>query len=160
LRPPRGVPHRGERHGRLHQPAPARRDGGIAPRRAGGYVTTTFRKRSKRAHGLVSSTRARLYWYRVLPLDCVESPRAFRFGLPASIPPGSGAIETRAGLVGGLVPLDVEPVTLPSYPALFDAVDQGACDAAWCPPLIALDLHACDAARPVAALGRVGGTSY
>jgi phosphonate transport system substrate-binding protein len=84
----------------------------------------------------------------------------FRFGLPPTSPLGALALETLARLVRRLIPTDVEPIVLPSYAALSAAVSGGLCEAAWCPPLVALDLIACGAARPSAALERFGRTSY
>ncbi|HEY4119035.1 MAG TPA: PhnD/SsuA/transferrin family substrate-binding protein [Byssovorax sp.] len=79
-------------------------------------------------------------------------PRIVRLALPPRAPRRDAegfraAVFASSGLV-------LELVHMPSYAALFAAVDGGTCDAAWAPPLVALDLARCGTARPVVAFAR------
>jgi phosphonate transport system substrate-binding protein len=88
----------------------------------------------------------------------------FAFGLPPSAQRDtaalSGVLSHLAENVRRLVRVEIEPVMALTYAELFSAFVSGTCDAAWCPPFIALDLMERDAARPVVAIERVGGVRY
>src|SRR6202142_3856993 len=81
-------------------------------------------------------------------------PRALtlRFGLPPRAARRDAAPFREAVLRATGIALEIVP--MPSYAALFEAVDRGACDAAWAPPLVALDLVRCGTASPLVALER------
>lgn len=56
--------------------------------------------------------------------------------------------------------IELVPCAFPTYAALYEAMDLGACEAAWAPPLVALDLLRCAAALPVARPLREGQHVY
>jgi phosphonate transport system substrate-binding protein len=85
--------------------------------------------------------------------------RTIRFGLPPHAPRRVEAAPFKAALLEG-AQLSIRLLHLPSYAALFEAVDSGACDAAWSPPLVALDLERCGTASPVLALARARTAGY
>jgi phosphonate transport system substrate-binding protein len=88
-------------------------------------------------------------------------PHAVRFALfaqPSSI--AVRAFEELATHVAATSPLRLEPVWVPSYAALAEAIDRGAADVGWSPPLVARDLLAAHAGVPVVAVERRGHTSY
>ncbi len=76
----------------------------------------------------------------------------FRFALPPHAPRREAAAFRAAVLRS--TGLSLELVSMPTYSALFEALDSGAVDAGWTPPLVALDLARCGTALPVLALAR------
>jgi ABC-type phosphate/phosphonate transport system substrate-binding protein len=55
---------------------------------------------------------------------------------------------------------DMEPVFVPSYAALYDAIHLHDADVAWCPPLVARDLQRDGAAEARLCIIRNGAASY
>lgn len=83
-----------------------------------------------------------------------------RFGLPPVGAIDATAVATLLDDLAAAARAEVRLVHLPTYASLFDAVDWGRCDAAWAPPLVAVDLESARSARTIAALDRGTGTSY
>jgi phosphonate transport system substrate-binding protein len=86
-------------------------------------------------------------------------PIVLRFGLPPQAPRRLEATAFREALLR-TAGVDIRLVALPTYAGLFHAVDSGACDLAWTPPLIGLDLVRCGSASPLLSLVRARGSSY
>ncbi len=55
---------------------------------------------------------------------------------------------------------DVIPTPVATYAALYAVMNEGACELAWSPPLVALDLWRCGAAIPLARTVRAAQTVY
>lgn len=81
----------------------------------------------------------------------------------ALLPLGPVSVDDARALAALVLPssrVELKPFELGSYAALFEAVDRGACAAAWAPPVVALDLVRCGVARPLVAAERRGGLTY
>ncbi len=83
-----------------------------------------------------------------------------RFALPPTTGAESRAVAALVDDLAAMAGAQVHLVRVPTYASLFDAVDWGACDAAWAPPLVALDLESARSARTIAAIDRGFGTAY
>jgi len=83
-----------------------------------------------------------------------------RFGMTLPDEHAEAALADLVQAFGHGSAFPIVPIALPSYSAVFEAVQSGACDAAWAPPLVALDLARCEMAEPVVAVGRAWGTAY
>jgi phosphonate transport system substrate-binding protein len=87
-------------------------------------------------------------------------PTSIRFALLADPIEAGPAFEEMASAVSERAPLTLEPMFVSSYAGLSQAVENGTCDAAWSPPLVAQGLLASGMGRPLVAVGRGGRTSY
>jgi phosphonate transport system substrate-binding protein len=56
--------------------------------------------------------------------------------------------------------MELEALFVSSYAGLAQALEHGACDAAWSPPLVAQGLLATGIGKPLVTVGRGGRTSY
>lgn len=92
------------------------------------------------------------------PPGAARRPIRLRFALPPRVPQRTEAERFRAAMLSAGFELEV--VASSSYAGLFHAVDSRACDLAWAPPLVALDLARCSAATPLVALIRAHGPGY
>jgi phosphate/phosphite/phosphonate ABC transporter binding protein len=84
----------------------------------------------------------------------------FRLALPPLGAMGSLVASALGPTLRHRADLELHTLHVPTYAALFETVDAGACDAAWAPPLVALDLAATGAADPVLAVEHLQGISY
>ncbi len=82
-----------------------------------------------------------------------------RFAM-ATTPQAGAAAALELGALFDAVGLELQPVFVPNYRALYDAVHLHEADAAWCPPIVARDLDRDRAADACAAVVRNGTPSY
>jgi len=82
-----------------------------------------------------------------------------RFAM-AQVPQVGAAAIVELGSFFDAIGLELQPVFVASYRALYDAVHLHEADAAWCPPIVARDLRRDRAAEPVACVLRNGAPSY
>src|SRR5487761_2122019 len=87
-------------------------------------------------------------------------PNPIRFALFADPRDAGPAFDEMAGAMKARVGLTLEAAYVSSYAGLAQAVESGACDAAWSPPLVAQGLLASDVGTPIVTVGRGGRTSY
>jgi ABC-type phosphate/phosphonate transport system substrate-binding protein len=86
--------------------------------------------------------------------------RPLRFAIFADPVSARAAFDEMATAVRGASGLSLEPIFVPSYAALSQAIELGACEVAWSPPLVAQGLLASSIGEPLVAVGRRGVTSY
>jgi phosphonate transport system substrate-binding protein len=86
--------------------------------------------------------------------------RDVRFALFADPKDARPAFDEMATLVQASTGLHIEPLFVSSYAGLAQALEHGACDAAWSPPIVAQGLLASAIGKPLVAVGRRGRTSY
>ncbi len=82
-----------------------------------------------------------------------------RFAI-ATTPQAGAAAVVELGALFDAIGLELQPVFVPNYRALYDAVHLHEADAAWCPPIVARDLRRDRAADACAAVVRNGTPSY
>jgi ABC-type phosphate/phosphonate transport system substrate-binding protein len=82
-----------------------------------------------------------------------------RFAM-ATTPQAGAAAVLELGALFDEIGLELQPVFVPSYRALYDSVHLHEADAAWCPPIVARDLRRDRAADACAAVLRNGSPSY
>jgi phosphonate transport system substrate-binding protein len=86
--------------------------------------------------------------------------RDVRFALFADPRDARPAFDEMAAFVQASTELRLTPVFVSSYAGLSQALEHGACDAAWSPPIVAQGLLASAIGKPLVAVGRRGRTSY
>src|SRR5207237_7142242 len=64
------------------------------------------------------------------------------------------------GAIFDAVGLELQPVFVPNYRALYDAMHDDHADAAWCPPIVARDLRRDGVAATCVCVERNGAPSY
>jgi len=82
-----------------------------------------------------------------------------RFALPTTPQAGDAAVRELRDLFAR-EHIELEPVWVRDYAALYDAMHLHEADVAWAPPLVARDLRRDGAAEPCAAVVRKGGVHY
>ena len=83
-----------------------------------------------------------------------------RFALFADPVTARPAFDEMASSLLACSSLALEAIFVSSYAGLAQALEAGACDAAWSPPLVAQGLLASAIGRPLVTVGRGGRTSY
>jgi ABC-type phosphate/phosphonate transport system substrate-binding protein len=78
----------------------------------------------------------------------------------ATTPQAGASAAFELGACFDAVGLELQPVFVPNYRALYDAVHDDEADAAWCPPIVARDLRRDGAAAVCAGVERNGAPSY
>jgi ABC-type phosphate/phosphonate transport system substrate-binding protein len=87
-------------------------------------------------------------------------PVRLAFALSADAAEARPAFDEIADEVRNRSALILEPLFVPSYAALSKALETGACDVAWAPPIVAHGILATGGGKPLVAVGRGGRTSY
>jgi ABC-type phosphate/phosphonate transport system substrate-binding protein len=83
-----------------------------------------------------------------------------RFALATTPQAGVEAVSELRNILARAPDCDMEPVFVPSYAALYDAMHLHTADVAWCPPLVARDLQRDGAAEARLSVMRNGNASY
>ncbi len=83
-----------------------------------------------------------------------------RFAVATTAALGTTAFDELRAMLRPARGLEIEPVFVPNYVALFETVHLHAADVAWCPPLVARDLVRVAAADPIATVLRGGVDHY
>lgn len=86
--------------------------------------------------------------------------RAYRFALAA---PDDGPSRLAIAELNGAVAaggIELDPVFVPTYAALYETLARGRADLGWAPPLVARDLALAAVASPLVAIVRDGSASY
>ncbi|HEY2365127.1 MAG TPA: PhnD/SsuA/transferrin family substrate-binding protein [Polyangiaceae bacterium] len=78
----------------------------------------------------------------------------------ATTPKAGASAALELGAFFDAAGLELEPVFVPSYAALIDAMKGGRADAAWCPPIVARDLRREGVAATCACIERNGTPVY
>jgi phosphonate transport system substrate-binding protein len=83
-----------------------------------------------------------------------------RFALFADSAHATPAFDEMARMIRARSSMVLEPLFVPSYAGLAQALENGVCDAAWSPPLVAQGLLASGVGKPLVTVGRGGRTTY
>src|SRR3954465_15784311 len=86
-------------------------------------------------------------------------PSVVRFAM-ATTPQAGASAAFELGAYFDAVGLELQPVFVPNYRALYDAVHDDEADAAWCPPIVARDLRRDGAAAALVCVERHGAPAY
>jgi ABC-type phosphate/phosphonate transport system substrate-binding protein len=83
-----------------------------------------------------------------------------RFALATTPQGGASAVSELRNILARGADCDMEPVFVPSYASLYDAIHLHDADVAWCPPLVARDLQRDGAAEARLSVMRNGAATY
>jgi ABC-type phosphate/phosphonate transport system substrate-binding protein len=85
--------------------------------------------------------------------------KVVRFAM-ATTPQAGASAAFELGAIFDAVGLELQPVFVPNYRALYDAMHDDHADAAWCPPIVARDLRRDGVAATSVCVERNGVPSY
>jgi ABC-type phosphate/phosphonate transport system substrate-binding protein len=92
--------------------------------------------------------------------SCSSRVSRARFALLSQVASARTAFEEMAAAVEARAGVVLEPIYLPSHAALARAIEEGECEVAWSPPIVAQDLLASGGARALAAVECERRSSY